>query len=501
MMLNGPTEDKYKDSIVKIVTYSKVHDYLYPWMPPRQTANHGSGFIIFYELKAYLLTSAHLVQNATLIYVRFSDESLNFLASVDTIDHHADLACLNIENASFWEQAMPIELGEMPNLRQKVHIMGFPDGGEEFHHLKSCVSRINVGRYQHSGVPLLLIQVDSMIGQGHYGGPAVYNDKVIGMAFQNADNGENLGYLIPPTIIGHFLKDGAQSLYKGFPYLAIHTQPLTTSLKQAFGLELVSTGIRVKKTDPLSSAKSLLLTDDILLALDDYLIKDDGTIETSFSHRVHYSYLISQKSIGELVEATVWRNKTPIIVRIPLNFRCATTHAVHKEYDKSPSYYIYAGIVFTPLTKNYLKCKRISNHDKYLLASKSDFDDEIVIINQVLLTRLNAEIGQYNSQIVKSLNNEKVKNLKHLKKLIEKFCKQGFILKLESNILISIPPKMYGYNESILKEFNIENASSKELKTSSPAPNLLPHFDLKKHPPTEQEDKAVNPQRPYPRSI
>ena len=47
-----------------------------------------------------------------------------------------------------------------------------------------------------SVVPFLL-QIDAAINSGNSGGPALQDDKVIGIAFETLDNAENIGYIIP----------------------------------------------------------------------------------------------------------------------------------------------------------------------------------------------------------------------------------------------------------------------------------------------------------------
>ena len=40
-------------------------------------------------------------------------------------------------------------------------------------------------------------QIDAAINSGNSGGPALQDDKVIGIAFETLDNAENIGYIIP----------------------------------------------------------------------------------------------------------------------------------------------------------------------------------------------------------------------------------------------------------------------------------------------------------------
>ena len=49
---------------------------------------------------------------------------------------------------------------------------------------------VDVSWYYH-------LQIDAAINSGNSGGPALKDDKLIGIAFETLDNAENIGYIIP----------------------------------------------------------------------------------------------------------------------------------------------------------------------------------------------------------------------------------------------------------------------------------------------------------------
>ncbi|CAL9023850.1 unnamed protein product [Prunus brigantina] len=72
-----------------------------------------------------------------------------------------------------------------------------------------------VTSYAHGSSDLLGIQIDAAINPGNSGGPA-FNDQgeCIGVAFQRhffsvyrSEEAENIGYVIPATVVSHFLDD------------------------------------------------------------------------------------------------------------------------------------------------------------------------------------------------------------------------------------------------------------------------------------------------------
>ena len=68
--------------------------------------------------------------------------------------------------------------------------------------------------YVHSGADShLAIQTDAAINPGNSGGPVIQDGKVVGVAFQGLTNADNIGYMIPTTVIAHFLKDVEDNQY------------------------------------------------------------------------------------------------------------------------------------------------------------------------------------------------------------------------------------------------------------------------------------------------
>ena len=45
------------------------------------------------------------------------------------------------------------------------------------------------------------MQIDAAINSGNSGGPALQDDKLIGIAFETLDNAENIGYIIPVSYL------------------------------------------------------------------------------------------------------------------------------------------------------------------------------------------------------------------------------------------------------------------------------------------------------------
>lgn len=68
-------------------------------------------------------------------------------------------------------------------------------GGDGMCITSGIVSRVDTRSYSHSklGLRLPSLQVDAAINPGNSGGPVFVGEKVIGIAFQKCEVGDNIG--------------------------------------------------------------------------------------------------------------------------------------------------------------------------------------------------------------------------------------------------------------------------------------------------------------------
>ncbi|MEA1918321.1 MAG: trypsin-like peptidase domain-containing protein [Campylobacterota bacterium] len=344
-------ENKTKEAIVKIYSVHKKYNYLEPWNTSIHRSS-GSGSIISGNR---ILTNAHVVANTTFIEVKHFGETKRYIAKVLAVSHQVDLALLSVEDATFFKGITPIEIDSLPTMRQKISIYGFPAGGSALSISDGIVSRIEHFRYKHSGEPFLAIQVDAAINPGNSGGPAISEGKIVGVVMQNIPRAQNIGYLVPTTIIKHFLEDIKDGKTDGFASLGVVTQNLENAAIQKYY------GVRGKENGQLITYITYnekhhgLKVGDIITAIDGHDIENDGTVEFRKNEFTEYKYYIDQHQMGEEVELDIVRNSKKITLPIKL------TNTVNElllvkilQYDKMPTYYIYGGYLFSPLTNNLL---------------------------------------------------------------------------------------------------------------------------------------------------
>ncbi|CAI0446092.1 unnamed protein product [Linum tenue] len=300
-----------------------------------------------------LLTNAHCVEYQTQVKVKRRGDDTKYVAKVLARGVDCDIALLAVESEQFWEGAEPLQLGHLPHLQETVTVVGYPLGGDTISVTKGVVSRIEVTSYAHGSSDLLGIQIDAAINPGNSGGPA-FNDRgeCIGVAFQvyRSEEAENIGYVIPTTVVTHFLSDYERNQkYTGFPSLGVLLQKLENpALRECLKVPC-SQGVLVRRVEPTSDANRVLKEGDVIVSFDNVKVGCEGTVPFRSNECIAFRFLISQKFASDVAELGIIRNGKSMQVQVVLNPR---VHLVPYHVDGGqPSYLITAGLVFTPLSE------------------------------------------------------------------------------------------------------------------------------------------------------
>ncbi|KAJ6690059.1 hypothetical protein OIU85_006350 [Salix viminalis] len=457
------------DSVVKIFTVSSSPNYFLPWQNKSQRETMGSGFVIHGKK---ILTNAHVVADHTFVLVRKHGSPTKYRAEVQAVGHECDLAILVVENEEFWKGMNFLELGDIPFLQEAVAVVGYPQGGDNISVTKGVVSRVEPTQYVHGASQLMAIQIDAAINPGNSGGPAIMGTKVAGVAFQNLSGAENIGYIIPVPVIKHFINGVEESgKYVGFCSMGLSCQPTeNVQLRKHFGMCPEMTGVLVSKINPLSDAHRVLKKDDIILAFDGVPIANDGTVPFRNRERITFDHLVSMKKPNETASVRLLRGGEEHEFCITLR-PLQPLVPVH-QFDKLPSYYIFAGLVFVPLTQPYLHeyGEEWYNTSPRRLCERALRDQpkkaaqQLIILSQVLMDDINAGYERLAELQVKKVNGIEIDNLKHLCQLVGNCSSESLRFDLDEDRVIALNYQSAKVATSrILKRHRIPSAMSSDL--------------------------------------
>jgi S1-C subfamily serine protease len=336
-------------SVIQITVFAQQPRWDVPWQFNNVQRWNGTGFLI---KGRKIMTNAHVVNWARQILLKRLGDPRPYLAKVAYVGPDCDLALLEVEDERFYEGLEPLEIGDLPEVRSTVVTYGYPAGGEQISYTRGVVSRIELQPYVNIGNrSLLAVQTDAAINPGNSGGPVIQDDTVVGVAFQGQPGLENAGFFIPPNVINHFLKDIEDGKYHGFPQAGIKfTDTFNPALRERLKLPGDDQGARIDAIIP-DSTKEHLRVDDVLLKVGEFPVASDGT-STYRGNIVNLGMAVTEYQHGEKVPLVVWRGGEEVKVELPV-YVLTDDAATGSQYTL-PRYYVYGGLVFTPLSRDYL---------------------------------------------------------------------------------------------------------------------------------------------------
>jgi S1-C subfamily serine protease len=421
-------------SLARITTTSQDPNYREPWAAGSIEEAVGTGFIIDGER---IVTNAHVVSNARFVTVEKEDDPHKYTATVQFIAHDCDLAVLKVNEPGFFVDTTPLELGGIPEIESTVSAYGYPVGGDRMSVTEGIVSRIDFQTYTHSLVDShLAIQISAAINPGNSGGPVLQHGKVVGVAFQgySGDVAQNVGYMIPVPVIDRFLKDISTGHYDGYMDLSIATFPLQNpAMRHALGLADDDRGVMVSKVAAEGCSDGVLKEGDVLLTIDGHAIASDGFTILDGS-RVEMAEVVERKFKGDNVKLHILRDHKAMDVTVKLDAAWPYLMQANK-YDVSPRYILYGGLLFQPLSRNFLEAYDIDDlqvryfYDFFLQDDLYKDHPELIILSAVLPDPINTYLGDYRNGIVDEINGEKVRTLDDLANGLRQQCDR-YVIKL-----------------------------------------------------------------------
>ncbi len=407
-------------AVVKIFTTQQNPSYWDPWTPGWINSPTGSGCII---ADRRILTNAHVVSNNTFLQVRRYGQADKHTARVLFVSHEADLALLTVDEPGFFEGVEPLPIGDLPALQQEVSALGFPEGGDSLSVTRGVLSRIEHIDYVHSVRSLLGGQIDAAINPGNSGGPAVVDGQIVGIAMQGVAMSQNIAYMVPTPVIRHFLDDVADGRYDGFPRLGLRWEVMENrDLRRRYAVPEGTSGVLVLSTLPGFPAADQLRAGDVLTAIGGHAIANDGTVEFRPRERTSFTYYTDERQIGEPVTLGYLREGQPATVTLPLTRTMGEGDLVAgPHYDERPAYYVFGGLVFAPLTRDYVGLWGNNFPELRALVDRPPTFDgqEVVIVSRVLSATVNEGYQDIVNFVIATVDGRKPADLAELVKIVE----------------------------------------------------------------------------------
>ncbi|MCC6337465.1 MAG: trypsin-like peptidase domain-containing protein [Myxococcales bacterium] len=220
----------------------------------------GTGSGVLLHKDGFVVTAAHVVEDAEVIEVQWKDGSSTG-ATVVTLSRSEDVALLKVDDVP--KSAQVVTLGDSDGLKagQRVFAVGAPMGLE--HTLTSGVVSALRTNPERGFAPRKLIQTDVPINQGNSGGP-LFNEagEVVGIAsfiLSTSGGSMGLGFAVPSNTVRRRLFEHA------LPYVGVSLRYIPREVAEVFNWTAES-GLLVEKVRPGSIAAKAGLRGGVVTA-------------------------------------------------------------------------------------------------------------------------------------------------------------------------------------------------------------------------------------------
>jgi serine protease Do len=263
---------------------------------PSRPLGLGSGFVISPD--GYIVTNAHVVENADEITVRFTDKR-ELKAKVVGADKRSDVAVIKVDATNL----ATVKLGSSGKTRvgEWVVAIGSPFGFSNTvtAGIISATSRDNLSDPNMDAVPF--IQTDVAVNPGNSGGPLMnLRGEVIGInsqIFSRTGSFAGISFAIPID----FAMNVATQLQAGGKVtrgrIGVQITPVTRDVAESLGLPKVQGAIVQRLEDDSPAAKAGVEAGDVVLKADGRPIEGSPDL----------SRYIRQVKPGNKVALEVWR--------------------------------------------------------------------------------------------------------------------------------------------------------------------------------------------------
>ena len=274
-------------------------------------AGSSTGTGVVFTQDGYIVTNAHVVENAEKITVQLSDDRV-FTADLVGIDQVSDLAVLYIAA----NDLTPARFGNSDSLRVGDTVVAIGDPlGIKFRGTMTdgIISAINRDMTV-SGRTMTLIQTNAALNSGNSGGPLINGyGQVIGIntmkigAFSDYAGVEGLGFAIPSTVVKDVVEQIIDQGYvSGRPTIGILGDSVDTFYQYYYRLPA---GLYINTVEPGTPAhRAGIEPGDILISIDDIRITDMDTLNS----------VIFRHEVGDVVTVVIYRGGQKATVELRL---------------------------------------------------------------------------------------------------------------------------------------------------------------------------------------
>ena len=440
-------QEKAKDTVVQVFSQIAEINLLLPFKTPNQRTCFGSAFFI--DDQGTLITNAHVVNQATAIWVQIPSLGKRII-DVELIglspDHDIALLRVTPEHLTLIKEALGavpfLPLGDSDTIRRadEVLALGYPLGQQSLKSTTGIISGTE-GRY---------IQMSAAINPGNSGGPLLNNQcQVVGVNSAGVTEAQNIGYIIPINIVKNIKNDLEHIKLLRKPFLGVLFNNADENLTEFLGNPQPGGCYVVEIVKGSTLHKAGVERGDMLYEINGHRIDVYGEMTVPWSEdKQSIVDYVSRLSIGDSVHLVLYRKGTR--KEVTVTFSQSELPAIRKIYPgyEPVDYEVVAGMVVMELSADHIRLlvNNVPGLTRYI-EMKHQSEPTLVITNifpdsQLFRTRTLA-VGT----TINEVNGIKVGTLKEFREAIASGANEKFltikatdnVARASDNVFVALP--------------------------------------------------------------
>jgi hypothetical protein len=349
----------WENSIIHIEVTSKAYNYVQPWERSEHKV-YKTGVVVDGR---EIITTADGLADQTMIRLQKQGGGPFSFGKIAWIDYQANLAGLTTDDAlntqlnpnepDFWKGLLAAKLADPVPISGQVRILRWRSDSLE--NRQGEIERLTVENSALSFVSVPALKIDSNLSAAGFGEAVVQGDRLIGLAY--AQGGDAIT-AVPTSFILPILKAEQAKTYSGLGYFDFTWDTPDNPLNLDYlKLPGPARGVIIKEVNMKPGTVSVVHTRDVLLSIDGLDIDSEGNYKDVQYRKLSLENLSSRgKFAGMSCDFKILRDGKEMSVTYTLP-KAAFSDELVPQYtpDKEPEYVMAGGLVFTPLTENYLR--------------------------------------------------------------------------------------------------------------------------------------------------
>lgn len=417
------------DSLVKVNVTSQSYNLYIPWQKEASGDRRGLGVVLAGNR---ILVTGQMVADATYIELELAESGQKLPAHVVAVDYEANLALLASaspgKEKEFFAGLKPLQLDTSARIGDALSVWQAGRVGDLIV-TPMRVSKVMTQRYVVDNAAFIVYEATGIVRseQNSFTLPVVKGGKLAGLLLRY-DSKNQVATVLPAPIIEHFLKDGSDGKYEGFPSLGVEFHAtLDEHFREYLGLKPNAPGVFVSNVTKGASAQQIgVKAGDIMVAINGHKIDARGDYVDPQFGALSISHVVRGRAfVGDEVEITVMRDGKEVALKGKLSRKQPEDYLVRPYlFDRGPNYVLNGGMLFQELTRPYLdsfgedrrggavlRLSRIASHPEDL---EKQGRRKVVFLSAVLPTPSTQGYERLGGQVVNKVNGRVIKDITDL---------------------------------------------------------------------------------------